>query len=155
MYKWFVCVWECVCVCLLVCACARLRVFAWSIFIIRCTSVFCSTALTLLSGTLFLFCFHPAQLLMANFTSVLDCKMSVDIQTPRTLSSSWKNHFPLQRSNTMLRSSAVYVVAAEQKAVIISWLPVTFWWSMEPRNLHHSAVHFIQMKIHLMFWNPN
>lgn len=56
---------------------------AWSSFIIRCTWVFCSTTLTLLSGTPSLFCFHPAQLPMANFASVLDCKMSLDTQMPR------------------------------------------------------------------------
>lgn len=135
-----------------VCDCEH--VSAWSSFIITCTSVFCSSVLTPLLGSVFLFCVHPAQLPMANFTSVLNCKMSLDIQMPRVLSS-WKNCFPLQWSEEMLCSSAVYVVAAEQKAVIIFWLPVTFWWSIEPCNFHHSALHFIQMKIHLMFWNPN
>lgn len=48
---------------------------------------FAVVLVTLLSEALFLFCFHPAQLPVANFTSVLDCKMSLDIQMPCVLSS--------------------------------------------------------------------
>lgn len=42
---------------------------------------------------LFLFCFHPAKLPMANFTSVLDCKMSLAIQMPHVFAPQ-KEPFP-------------------------------------------------------------
>lgn len=70
--------------------------------------------------------------------------MSLDAQMPHVLS--WRSRRPLQWSKETLRSSAGYVVAVEQKAVIIF---LVFGWSFELYNFHHSALHFIQMKIHL------
>lgn len=145
---------------------AYLCVSAWIGTMMRCTSVFslfffaflCHCVSKNCYRGLFLFCFCDAKLPAGNFASVLHCKMSVETQMPYALQPPWT---PPSSSALQKELFPPPVWRGDAQLFMFSHSNWKLW--LFPGRLSHFdearrlqfawlAPHFVQMKIHLMFF---